>query len=119
MNLDMAHEPLRLPAWVTAILAVGALPFLIDLLTGIDWHDAMAAAFTAVIPLLGYTESLRARRDSPATVEARRAKVAASVATPAERALYDQEGQSSYNTVWTVAGILLIVVLVIVIAGAI
>lgn len=69
--MNMQNEPIRLPAWLASLLAVVVLPALSSLLLGADWRTVLVGVIAAVIPLIAYTESKRARTDSPATVETR------------------------------------------------
>lgn len=67
--IDMNHEPLRLPAWVTALL-VTFLPVLIAVLQEQDWKTALAYALGGLLvgtPIVAYAESKRAFTNSPAT----------------------------------------------------
>lgn len=67
--MNMSTEPIRLPAWLASLLALVILPALASLLTGVDWRTVLIGVIAVVIPLLGYTESARARTDSPATIQ--------------------------------------------------
>jgi uncharacterized membrane protein len=105
MRLNMTDEPIRLPAWAASLLAVGVLPFVVSVLTGLDWRPALAAAVAAVIPLLAGAETLRAFTDSPAT-RARRLE------HPARWA--DESGQV---TLYTLLVVVLVVMVVLILAG--
>lgn len=69
--IDMRHEPLRLPAWATAIL-VTFLPVVIAVLLEQEWRVALAAALSGLLvgtPIVAAAEAKRAFTESPATIE--------------------------------------------------
>lgn len=71
--MDMHTEPIRLPAIVTAALLFAG-PVLIAVLLEQPWRVALATAIGSLIAsggVLSATESVRARRDSPATAQDR------------------------------------------------
>lgn len=70
MNLDLQHEPVRLPAVVVAVLLLVG-PVAIAALLGADVREAVATALGGLIAsggVIGAAESVRARTDSPATI---------------------------------------------------
>lgn len=75
--MNMNNEPIRLPAWLASLLAIVILPALSSLLLGTDWRTVLVGVIAAVIPLIAYTESKRARTDSPATIQSRLEELAA------------------------------------------
>lgn len=81
--MDMNTEPIRLPAWATAILLVVGAP-VAAILLGQDPRTVIASAILALVAsggVIGYAESRRARTDSPATI-ARRLEGLAQVPLP-------------------------------------
>lgn len=71
--MDMNTEPIRLPAWATALLLLIGPP-LAAILLGQDPRTVIAAAILALVAsggVVGYAESRRARTDSPATIARR------------------------------------------------
>lgn len=71
--MNMNTEPIRLPAWATAVLLVIGTPAAAILL-GQDPREVIATAILALVAsggVIGYAESRRARTDSPATIAAR------------------------------------------------
>ena len=67
--MNMNNEPIRLPAWCFAVLAV-ILPPIIAYLSGADWKIALATALGGLIPAsatVAVAESKRAFTYSPET----------------------------------------------------
>ena len=83
--MDMNTEPIRLPAWATALLLLIGPP-LAQILMGQDARTVIATAVLALVAsggVVGYAESRRARTDSPATI-ARRLNELAMVPLPGD-----------------------------------
>lgn len=69
--MNMNTEPIRLPAWATAVLAI-VLPPVIALLLEQDWKVALATSLGGLLVgggIVAKAESARAFTNSPATVE--------------------------------------------------
>lgn len=107
--MNMRTEAIRLPVWAATVLSVAVLPFVVDLLTGVDWRAAMAAAIAAVIPLLAGVEVLRAFTDSPAT----RARRTNGTVDEGLRRLHGEAGQTQLVTV-LLAVLVVVVILILV-----
>lgn len=85
--VDMTSEPIRLPAVVVAVLLLVGPP-LAAVLLGADIRETVATTLLGLVAsggVLGYTESVRARTDSPATIARRLAGLAASPLPEDER----------------------------------
>lgn len=81
--MDMQTEPIRLPAWLYAIILVVGPP-VAAVLAGGDARQAIATAILGLVAgggVIARAESIRARTDSPATVD-RRLQALASTPLP-------------------------------------
>lgn len=70
--MNMNTEPIRLPAWLYAIILVVGPP-LASILVGGDARQAIAVALLGLVAgggVIARAESIRARTDSPATIHA-------------------------------------------------
>lgn len=81
MKFDLQHEPIRVPAWIYAVLVAVAIPLAVDLLSGKSWRDAIPVALIAAGAIIAPAEAKRARVDSPATIERRRVEAQAHLTT--------------------------------------
>lgn len=81
MPLDMRHEPIRIPALVYALILLAG-PIAVAWLLGLDVREAAATVILGLIAgggIIARAESVRARVDSPATIEAREAQTQAEI----------------------------------------
>lgn len=85
--MNMHTEPIRLPAIVVAILLVIGPP-VAAILLGADAREAIATAILGLVAsggVIARTESVRARTDSPATIETRLSALASTPLPEDER----------------------------------
>lgn len=85
--MNMQTEPIRLPALIAAAVVV-VLAIVIAVVLKVDINEAIViviGAFGLTAPAIAFTESKRARTDSPATIETRIAGFASSPLPEDER----------------------------------